>query len=125
MADTEILLRDEMGLRIPSVHQVSVTTGGKVTFVASDDADSALYFSPQAVSILAPKPDAGAVVTSGKSLSFTFESAAPGVFVAIAQAPEDPPPTDFDDEGASSSAVLFIRSGKGSAFPVATNTPGG
>ncbi len=74
MTATEVVLRDEMGLRVPSVSKVTVTKGGQVTFKALDGADSALYFSPVTAAILSPKPGPRVDLAAGKSVTYSFSS---------------------------------------------------
>jgi plastocyanin len=102
MTATEVVLRDEMGLRVPSVSKVTVTKGGQVTFKAADGADSALYFSPATAAILSPKPGARVDLAAGKSVTYTFSSANAGSYGVIAEAPKDPAPTRFDFGAAES-----------------------
>jgi hypothetical protein len=125
MTATEVVLRDEMGLRVPSVSKVTVTMGGQVTFKTADGADSALYFSPATAAILSPKPGARVDLAAGKSVTYTFSSVGAGSYGVIAKAPKDPAPTRFDFGAAMNPPVLAIKAGKGTDFPGPGNTPGG
>lgn len=125
MTATEVVLRDEMGLRVPSVSKVTVTKGGQVTFKAADGADSALYFSPATTAILSPKPGARVDLAAGKSVTYSFSSADSGSYGVIAEAPQDPPPTGFEFGAATNPPVLVIKAGKGTDFPGPSNSPGG
>jgi len=124
MTATEVVLRDEMGLRVPSISKVPVAKGTQVTFKAAD-ADAVLYFSPATAGILSPKPGARVDLATGKSITYTFSSAQAGVYGVIAEAPKDPAATRFDFGAAANPPVLVIKAGKGTDFPVPTNTPGG
>jgi hypothetical protein len=124
MAATEVVLRDEMGLRVPSVGKVTVSQGAQVTF-KSADADSALYFSPATAGILSPKPGGRVDLAAGKSVTYSFSSADAGSYGVIAEAPKDPAPTRFDFGAATNPPVLVIKAGKGTDFPSPGNTPGG
>lgn len=124
MTATEVILRDEMGLRVPSVSKVTVTQGAQVTF-KTVDADSALYFSPATAAILSPKPGARVDIAAGASVAYTFSSANAGVYGVIAEAPDEPAPTRFDFGAANNPPVLEIKAGKGTDFPGPTNSPGG
>jgi len=124
MTATEVVLRDEMGLRVPSVSKIAVANGAQVTFKAADGADSALYFSPATAAILSPKPGARVDLEADKSVIYTFSTSGPGVYGVIAEAPEDPAPTRFDFGSPSNPPVLVIRSGKGTDYPVPSNPPG-
>jgi hypothetical protein len=125
MTATEVVLRDEMGLRVPSVSKVTVTQGSQVTFKAADGADSALYFSPATAAILSPKPGTRVDLAAGKSVTYTISSAGAGSYGVIAEAPKDPAPTRFDFGAATNRPVLAIKAGKGTDFPVPGNQPGG
>lgn len=124
MTTTDVVLRDEMGLRVPNVSKVTVATGAQVTFKAAEGVDSALYFSPQTAAILSPKPDARVDLTAGKSITYTFSSSSAGVYGVITEAPQDPRPAHFDFGSPSNPPVLMIRPGKGTDFPSPTNSPG-
>lgn len=124
MIATEVVLRDEMGLRVPSVSKVIVTESGQVTFKAADGADSALYFSPATAAILSPKPGARVDLAAGRSVTYTFSSSGAGVYGVITEAPKDARPAHFDFGSPSNPPVLVIRPGKGTDYPVPTNPPG-
>jgi hypothetical protein len=124
MTATEVILRDEMGFRVPSVSKVTVTQGGQVTFKAAD-ADTALYFPPATAAILSPKPGTRVDIAAGKSVVYTFSAANAAVYGVVAEAPEDPAPTRFDFAAATEPPVLEIKSGRGTDFPGPTNSPGG
>jgi len=124
MPNTEVILRDEMGLRVPSIPQVPIQTGAQITFTAAKGADSALYFSPATAAILSPKPGSRVDLASGKSATYTFSQAGPGVYGAITEAPQDPQPARFDFGSPSNPPVLVIRPGKGTDFPGPINQPG-
>jgi len=122
MANTEVVLRDEMGLRVPSNPKVVIADGDTITFTVEEGADSALYFSPETALLLSPKPGARVDLAFDHSLTYTF--AAPGheAYGVIAQAPEDPAPEGFNFGLAATPPALVVQSGQGVDFPVATNT---
>jgi len=121
MANTNVVLRDEMGLRVPSVPKVAVISGSSVAFSVEEGANSALYFSPETARILSPKPGARVELGSGQTLSYTFAVASSGAFGVITQAPEDPAPESFDFGQPADPPVLVIQPGQGTAFPGPTN----
>jgi len=125
MANTKVVLRDEMGLRVPSVPKVPVISANSVTFSVDEGANSALYFSSETASILSPKPGARVELGFGQTLNYTFAVAASGTFGVITQAPEDPAPESFDFGEPADPPVLVIQPGQGTAFPVPTNSPQG
>jgi hypothetical protein len=123
MANTDIVLRDEMGLRVPSVTQVTITAGSTITFTVERDADSALYFAPGTAQILTPAPGARVSLTAGHKLTYTFASAPAGAYGVITQAPEDPAPTGYNFGNPADPPVLVIQPGQGSVFTGPTNEP--
>ncbi|MGA2049686.1 MAG: hypothetical protein ABSG96_18460 [Terracidiphilus sp.] len=122
MADTHVVIRDEMGLRVPSIPAVTIAAADSITFKVDEGADSALYFSPHTASILSPRPEARVELAFGQTVTYTF--AAPGheAYGVIAQAPEDPAPEGFNFGLAATPPALVVQSGQGVDFPVATNT---
>jgi hypothetical protein len=117
MSTTTILIRDELGLRVPSPSSVIVVSGGSVTFTAGDDADSNLYFSQSAAAILTPPPDSPVTLAAGASLNYTFGAPSGHTYGVIVQAPEAPPPTDIDFGPPAEPPTLVIQPGEGSSFP--------
>jgi hypothetical protein len=117
MATTIILIRDELGLRVPSASSVKVVSGDRVTFTANSGADSSLYFSQSAAAILSPSPDSPVSLPSGASVSFTFGSPSGQAYGVIVQAPEVSAPTDFDLGPPAEPPMLVIQPGEGSSFP--------
>ena len=124
MSDITVVLRNEVGLRVPGITQVPVEAGSHITFKADADADSVLYFSPQTVTILSPNPGASAKLPSGQSVTYAFTQAGPGSYEVITQAPESPAPKFFDVGAPSNPPVLAIRPGSDLAFPGPINPPG-
>jgi len=125
MANTDVVLRDELGLRVPSVPKVAVVASDTVTFTVEHGANSALYFSPESASILSPKPGNPVHLSFGHALTYTFEASTPGAYGVITQAPGDPAPESFNFGEPADPPVLEIQPGKGLDFPVPTNDPQG
>ena len=117
MANTNVVIRDEMGLRIPSILKVAINAADTVTFRVEEGADSALYFAPETASILSPKPGVRVDVASGQTLTYSFVTPAPGAYGVITQAPEDPAPESYDFGKPTDPPVLVIQPGKGVDFP--------
>jgi len=92
MPTTDVLIQDELGLRVPSVPGVQIVSGDSITFTAGEGADSALYFSPAAASILTPSPASPVSLVSGATVGYTFASASSGAFGVIVQPPDSPAP---------------------------------
>jgi hypothetical protein len=122
MESTDVVLRDEMGLRVPSVPEVAVISANSVTFSVEEGANSALYFSPETASILSPKPGARVELAFDQKLVYTFGGAVHGTFGVITQAPGDPAPESFDFGKPSDPPILVIQPGSGVDFPVASNS---
>ncbi len=122
MANIDVVIRDEMGLRVPSDPELAVVPGDTVTFTVEDGANSALYFSPETASILSPKPGVRVDLDFGQKLIYTFEVAGPGVYGVITQAPEASTPESFDFGPPSDPPILVVRPGQGVDFPVPTNS---
>ena len=125
MADTHVVIRDEMGLRVPSIPAVTIAASDSVTFTVDEGADSALYFSPETALLLSPKPGARVDLAFDHSLTYTFAAPGHGAYGVITQAPEDPSPESFDFGLASTPPVLVVRPGQGTNFPAPTNSPQG
>jgi len=125
MANTDVVIRDEMGLRIPSVSKVTVNSSDSVTFTVEDDANTSLYFSPETASILSPKPGARVELAFGQTLIYSFTTPGNGSYGVITQAPEDPVPESFDFGSASVPPSLVIQPGQGTNFPGPRNSPQG
>jgi len=125
MANTDVVLRDELGLRVPSVPKVAVVASDTVTFTVEHGANSALYFSPESASILSPKPGNPVHLSFGHALTYTFEVSAPGAYGVITQAPGDPAPELFNLGESAEPPVLVIQPGKGLDFPGPINGPQG
>jgi hypothetical protein len=125
MANTDVVLRDELGLRVPSIPKVTIVASDTVTFTAEKGANSALYFAPETASILSPRPGNPVHLSLGHALTYTFEASTPGAFGVITQAPGDPAPEAFSFGEPASPPVLVIQAGKGLDFPGPTNDPQG
>ena len=86
-------------------------------FTAGEGADSALYFSEPAAAILTPSPVSPVSLASGATVGYTFASASTGAYGVIVQAPDSPPPSEYDFGGAADPPVLLIQAGEGTSFP--------
>jgi hypothetical protein len=124
MPNTTIVIRDQDGLRVPSIPSLTITAGSEFTFTAEKNADSALYFSPAAAAILSPSPAVRTELKAGHSVSFTFASTfPPGAYGVVVQAPTDHPPHSLSFGHPATPPVLVIQSG-GFGIYVPTNTTG-
>lgn len=121
MANTDVVLRDDMGLRVPSVPKITVISADSVTFTVEEGANSILFFTPETASILSPEPGARVELGFGQKLTYTFAGSAAGTFGVITQAPEDPAPESFDFGKASDPPILVIQPGSGVPFPGPAN----
>jgi hypothetical protein len=123
MANTEVVLRDEMGLRVPSNPKVVIADGDTITFTVEEGADSALYFDAATASVLSPKPGSRVDLAFGQPVTYTFTAAGSGPYGVVTQAPGDPAPESSSSGEPTSPASFVIRPGVGSSFPVQSNTP--
>lgn len=121
MPQHEVVLRNEMGMRLPSVPRIPVTAGGQIRFTAAPEADSALYFSPKAAANLSPAPKGPVTLRDGESVTFTFLEQAAGTVVVQALGN---PHLDVV-EATQTEAVLTIQASVGTPFPGPSNPPGG
>jgi hypothetical protein len=117
MATTDVLIRDELGLRVPSVLSVPAVSGNGITFTAVQGADSTLYFSPETAAILEPSPEARVSLPAGAAASYKFATVGPGVYGVIIQSPGDTSPAGFDFGGPADPPALVIQPGSGVSFP--------
>jgi hypothetical protein len=123
MSNTEVVLRDEMGLRVPSVPKVTIIASDKVTFTVEEGADTALYFSPETASILTPTPGSRVNLAFGEKLTYTFSAAGSGVYGVITQAPKDSAPNKYDFGKPEEPPVLVLQPGQGPVFTGPDNSP--
>jgi hypothetical protein len=117
MANTNVVIQDDLGMRVPSVPSVPIISGDTVTFNAGPSADSVLYFSPSTAAILTPSPGAPISLASGAEMTYTFATPAGQAYGVIVQAPEAPAPSEFDFGPPAEPPTLVIQPGEGSSFP--------
>jgi hypothetical protein len=123
MPNTKVVIRDEMGLRVPSVPKVTIAASDTVTFTVDEGADSALYFSSETASILSPTPGPRVDVSFGQSLTYTFSTPGSSAYGVITQAPGDSAPNRYNFGRPSDPPVLVIQPGEGAVFSGPDNTP--
>ena len=82
MAHTDITLVDSSGILVPSADSVPVVSGDTVSFSTSDGRPAFAFFSPDAISVLSPRPVSPFPIAAGKKVDFTFSSSAPGAYSA-------------------------------------------
>ena len=95
MANTDIVLKEEDGIFVPSQSQVPVVKGDTVAFSTSDGKQVALFFSPGAVPVLSPSPQVPMVLTAGKKVEFTFASSEAGAYSVYFEKDAATPPAHF------------------------------
>ena len=92
MTNTEVTLFNDIGVFVPSVASVSVVSGDTVSFSTSDHKPVVLFFSPNAVEALSPKPANPFPIAAGGKAVFKFSSSDPGAYsVFFAENPESGP----------------------------------
>jgi hypothetical protein len=123
MPNTQVVIRDEMGLRVPSVPSVPIVSLDTVTFTVDEGADSALYFSPETASILSPTPGSRVDLSYGQELTYTFASPGASAYGVITQAPSDSAPNSYNFGSPAEPPVLVVQPGQGSVFSGPDNSP--
>jgi len=83
MANTDVLLTDNNGVLVPSPDSVNVVTGDTVTFATADGSAAYVFFSPDATSVLSPKPSNPSPIAAGAKAQFSFTSSQPGAYSAF------------------------------------------
>ena len=82
MANTDITLIDNDGILVPSAGSVSVVSGDTVSFSTEDGRAAFAFFSPDAISVLSPRPTSPFPIEAGKKVGFSFSSSAAGAYSA-------------------------------------------
>jgi hypothetical protein len=106
MAHTDITLIDSGGTLVPSADSVSVVKGDTVSFSTSDGTPAFAFFSPDAISVLSPRPASPFPIAAGKKAEFTFSSSAAGAYSAFFAIKSGPAPGKFP---ADHSAALRLE----------------
>jgi hypothetical protein len=123
MPNTEVVIRDEMGMRVPSVPNVTIVASDKVTFTVDEGAETAFYFSPETASILSPTPGPRVDLRFGQTLTYTFSTPGSIAYGVITQAPEDSAPNRYDFGKPAEPPVLVLQPGQGPVFTGPDNSP--
>jgi hypothetical protein len=95
MANTDIKLINNDGVLVPSSGSVSVVIGDTVSFSTSDGSPAFAFFSPDATSVLSPKPASPFAIAAGKTAAFSFSSSQPGAYSAFFALHASPTPARF------------------------------
>ena len=85
MVNTDITLINDGGVLVPSAASVPAVSGDTVSFSISGGEPAFLFFSPEATTILAPRPVNPVQVSGSDKTAFSFTSSKSGaysVFVA-------------------------------------------
>jgi len=80
MANTTITLDREEGMIVPSSDAVPVVQGDTIDFVGTNDGPAILSFSPDAISVLSPRPTSPLQLAASERRSFTFTSSDLGAY---------------------------------------------
>jgi len=123
MANTDVVIRDEMGQRIPSRPKVTIVSGDTITFKAEEGADSTLYFPPETASILSPKPKAQVGLACGQALNYSFTAPAHHAYGVIVQDPDATAPQKFEFGAPETPPTLVIQPGSSVVFTGPDNRP--
>jgi hypothetical protein len=95
MANTDIVLKEEDGIFVPSQSQIPVVKGDTIAFSTSDGKQVALFFSPGAVPVLSPSPQMPLALAAGKKAEFTFTSSEAGAYSVYFEKDTSTPPAHF------------------------------
>jgi len=82
MAHTDITLIDNDGILVPSAGSVSVVSGDTVSFSTENGRAAFAFFSPDAISVLSPRPASPFPIEAGKKAELSFSSSAAGAYSA-------------------------------------------
>ena len=106
MAKTEVTLSNTGGVYFPSTDSVQVVAGDAVSFSTSDGSTAYAFFSPDAISVLSPKPANPFPIGSGHPAELSFSSSNAGAYAAFFTSDPNGAPAFFPAE---SSAVLRLE----------------
>ncbi len=95
MANTDVTLVNDSGVYVPSTPSVNVVSGDTISFATNDGSAVLLFFSPDTVSVLAPKPVSPLPIAAGGKAVFSFSSSAPGAFSVFCGPTPDAAPANF------------------------------
>ena len=116
MAHTDITLINSGGILVPSAGSVPVVSGDTVSFSTSDASPAFVFFSPDAVSALSPRPASPFAIAAGQRADFTFSSSAPGAYSAYFGVAADSAPGNFP-AGQSQALQLEVDMSIAPPFP--------
>jgi hypothetical protein len=106
MTRTEVTLINRRGAYVPSTDSVPVVAGDAVSFSTSDGSAVYAFFSPEADTVLSPKPASPLAIGSGHKAELTFSSSKPGAYSAFFGADPKAGPSNFPGQ---SSSVLRLE----------------
>jgi hypothetical protein len=95
MAHTDIKLIDSEGILVPSADSVPVVSGDTVSFSTADGGAAIAFFSPDAISVLSPRPASPFPIGAGTKAEFSFSSSAAGAYSAYFTRKGDAAPGKF------------------------------
>ncbi len=95
MANNDVTFVNESGVYVPSIQSVNVVSGDTISFATNDGSAVLLFFSPDAVSVLAPKPVNPFPMAAGARAVFSFSSSAPGAYSVFCGPTPDAAPASF------------------------------
>jgi hypothetical protein len=105
MANTDVTLFHTDGAYVPSAPSVPVVSGDTISFSTSDGSSAIAFFSPDAISVLSPKP-ANPLTIAGKT-AFSFTSSSAGAYSIFFAADPSSSPANFP-QGSSQTLLLEI-----------------
>lgn len=95
MPRTEVTLINNGGTYVPNADAVRVIAGDTVAFSTSDGSTAYGFLSPDAISVLSPKPENPLPIGGGHKAEFTFSSSKPGAYSIFFGADPKSAPANF------------------------------
>jgi hypothetical protein len=80
MANTDVTLKDNKGVLVPSLDSVRVVAGDTITFSTVDGRAALAYFSPDAAAGLSPNPANPCPIATGAKAHFSFTTSDRGAY---------------------------------------------
>lgn len=82
MTHTDVVLSDSDGVLTPSPDSVRVAAGDTIAFSVANGREGFAFFSPDAASVLSPRPANPCPITAGGKAHFSFTSSQAGAYSA-------------------------------------------
>jgi hypothetical protein len=123
MTHTDVVLTDNGGVVVPVADSVRVAAGDTIAFATANGRAAFAFFSPDAASVLSPKPANPCPIAAGGKAQFSFTSSEPGAYSAYFGYAETDGPSAFPG-GHSQMLGLEINSSDAQPFSGPADTVG-